>query len=233
MGDSVLKPGEVGFSEFTAALITQTLDAVISAQLGQEERARRLEELATMDLARFAEEAVKPDEADNELARLFPAEGFAHGVMPGAPYSPPRQGYAETPPVQQLTGYAVKPGDLSKTAEGTKIAEAGYRNILMHVRMALAEARRNIMLQMVRRGMPRVVVDHGKVNAKLTFQLSKETGTAQPKVAEAIKGVSPLLQIRTLPGLTVRPVEMWRPEVARLNINIVGEVEITFKTVSE
>ena len=34
--------GNVGFAQFTAALITQTLDAVIAAQLQQEEKVRKL-----------------------------------------------------------------------------------------------------------------------------------------------------------------------------------------------
>ena len=42
------------------------------------------------------------------------------------------------------------------------------------------------------------------------------------------------LQRSVLPlRLAVRPADTRRPELLRLGVNIVGEVEITFKTVSE
>ncbi len=215
--------GDVGFAQFTAALITQTLDAVIAAQLQQEEKVRELQDAAGLAPAQFAEEAVPLEDAENELVRLFPVSQYPKGVMPGAPYTPSGHDTPEEPPILSYTGYMMQKGDWAKQDDATVITENGYKNILAHVRLALATERHANILQMVRRGIPRVVVDHGRVNAKLFFQFS----------SGGVGGGGPTLQRGMLPQLIVRTVELRRPEVARLTVNVVGEVDITFKTISE
>lgn len=215
-------PGDTGFSQFTAALISQTMDAVIDAQLQQEEKIRRLNEAAGLTIEQFAEN-VTADEITGEIATLFPPALYPQGISPGIPYSPVTTTRPEEPPVFSRTGYVMKEGDWQKQENSVVISETGYNNISDHLRMVLAAEHRNNMLQMMRRGIPRVIVDHGHINAKLFFQLaSGGTGT-----------MTSALRTATLPRLVVKPVEVQRPEVARLTVNIVGEVEITFKTVSE
>ncbi len=220
MVNSLTSPSDVGFAQFTAALITQTLDAVISAQLAQEERARRLQETAGMTPAQFAQEAITSEDLEAELARLFPSDQYPNGIRPGTAYISASTDKIEDPPVLSRTGYTMKAGDWVPQAGGLAITEAGYNNILTHMRLALAADRQVNLLQMLRRGIPRVIVDHGRVNAKLFFQFA--SGTEAPKLGTAI-----------LPRLAVTPVELRRPEVSRLTVNVVGEVDITFKTISE
>lgn len=215
--------GDVGFAQFTAALITQTLDAVITAQLQQEEKVRKLQEAAGLAPVQFAEEAVPLADVENELARLFPSTEYPKGVMAGAPYTPSSQNQPEQPPILGYTGYEMKKGDWSKQDDVAVITESGYKNILAHIRLALATEQHANILQMIRRGIPRIVVDHGRVNAKLFFQFSSGATT----------GGGTKLQREVLPRLVVKTVELRRPEVARLTVNVVGEVDITFKTISE
>lgn len=216
-------PGDVGFAQFTAALITQTLDAVIAAQLQQEEKLLKLREAAGLTPARFAEEAISSEDVADELARLFPKPQYPEDVTPGTPYQPKSPSQSEEPPILDLTGYVMKKGDWAKQEDGLVITGEGYRNIAATVRLKLAIERQTGLLQMVRHGIPRVVVDHGRVNAKLFFQFSSSGQAAE----------SPRLQTAVLPQLVVRAVELRRPEVARLTVNVVGEVDITFKTISE
>jgi len=245
--NELLRPAEVEFSQFTAVLIAETLDAVIAAQLDQEEKVRGLQELAGLDPARFAEEVVSGEEVEEELARLFPAAERTHGVMPGSPYVPAAPGKEEDPPVEQVTGYIMKDEDWTRTDEGAVITEAGYKHILSHVRMSLATQQLANILQLVRRGIPRVIVDHGRVNTKLTFQLSRTRksgnagrvnvrGMGELRAARLTRSGTPVMQLSrpVVPfRLTVRPADLRRPELLRLSVNVVGEVEITFKTVSD
>lgn len=223
-GNAPIALADVGFAQFTAALITQTLDAVIAAQLQQEEKIRKLQEAAGLAPAQFAEEAVPLEDVEDELARLFPVAQYPNGVAAGVPYIPASRTQPEEPPISSLTGYSMKEGDRAKQADAIIITETGYRNIVAHMRMTLAAERHTNILQMMRRGIPRVVVDHGRVNAKLFFQFSSVSTSG---------GGSPTLQKGMLPQLVVKAVELRRPEVARLTVNVVGEVDITFKTISE
>jgi len=109
--------------------------------------------------------------------------------------------------------------------------------------MSLAKQQLANVLQLVRRGIPRVVVDNGRVNTKLTFQLSQTKSTGDTtsggvgvsKSAKLRSGTSLMQLSRPMVPyrLTVRPADLRRPELLRLSVNLVGEVEITFKTVSD
>lgn len=242
-----LRPGEVEFAQFTAVLIADTLDAIIAAQLGQEEKVRELQEMAGLDVAQFAEETITEEDVEIELARLFSSPERAHSVMPGSQYIPSAPGREEVPPVLSTTGYTMTEADWQRTDQGYVFTEVGYRHILSHVRMGLAAKQLENVLQLVRRGIPRVVVDHGRINTKLTFHLSQvqkgeSTETANirgfkgPGTAYLMRSSAPLMRISRSPApfkLTVKPADLRRPELLRLSVNLVGEVEITFKTVSD
>jgi hypothetical protein len=241
--DELMQPAEVEFSQFTATLLSEILDAVIEAQLGQEEKLRKLEEAAGFSVERFAAEVVSSEDVENELARLFPSAEGVCGVMAGCPYTPAKTGVEEVPPVSLTTGYTMRDDDWKKSGEGTVITEAGYQHISNHVRMEMATQQLANVLQLVRRGVPHVVVDHGRVNTKLTFQMSQVKGstTTASGITESLKtaklrSAKPLAQLSRMISpykLTVKPADLRRPELLRLNVNLVGEVEITFKTVSE
>jgi len=241
--NELLRPAEVEFSQFTAMLISETLDAIIEAQLGQEEKLRELQEIAGLDAIRFAEEVVSGEEVERELARLFPAAEGICGVIDGSPYTPPEPGREEEPPVRQTIGYIMKDEDWKRSDAKAVITEAGYQHIISHVRMRLATQQLANVLQLVRRGIPRVMVDNGRVNTKLTFQLSQTkspggtvSGGEEMSKAAKLRSGAPLMQLShpMVPyRLTVRPADLRRPELLRLSINLVGEVEITFKTVSD
>jgi len=241
--NELLRPVEVEFSQFTATLIAETLDAIIEAQLGQEEKLRELQEIAGFDVTRYANEVVTGEEVELELARLFPSAEQPCSVMEGAPYTPPESGREENPPVRQTIDYSMKREDWKRSDAGPVFTGVGYRHIMDHIRMNLAALQLANVLQLVRRGIPRVIVDNGRINTKLTFQISQTSragpstgGGVQAMKAAKLRTVTPLMQqLRpTLPyRLTVKPADLRRPELLRLSVNLVGEVEITFKTVSD
>jgi len=118
------------------------------------------------------------------------------------------------------------------------ITKAGYEAIRDHVRSTLAMERHADMLQMLRRGVPRIVVDQGRINAKLTFEYLRagETDSAGSFLQSARERIT-RERITGLPqpampfSLRVKPVDLRQPQTLRLAVNVVGEVELTFKTI--
>lgn len=94
------------------------------------------------------------------------------------------------------------------------------------VRLALARDQRRLLQAVLERGLPQIMVDHGRVNARLMFSLDQ--GAAAPSAAAAgLPGQGGSLRLRAT------PVHPRSPEFLRLQTHITGEVEISFKTVSD
>ena len=94
--------------------------------------------------------------------------------------------------------------------------------------------------QAVERGVPQVIVDSGRVNAKLTFQVIRTEDTDSPNIREKL--ASPLTQLSyplssinmadlSKVRLVVRQANERTPQTSNLSANVFGEVEITFKTI--
>lgn len=96
------------------------------------------------------------------------------------------------------------------------------------VRVALARDKQQLLQAMLARGLPRVLVDHGRVNAKIT--LSLDEGTASPAAATRASALPTGLATRRL---RVAPVHVRGPEFLRLKADITSEIDITFKTVTD
>jgi len=95
----------------------------------------------------------------------------------------------------------------------------------MAVRLALAGEQRALLQATLDRGLPRLLVDHGRVSARLMF--SVEQGAGGTSVSPLLSGVGASARLR------VTPVHARGPEFLRLQTNVTSEVEIAFKTVTE
>lgn len=114
----------------------------------------------------------------------------------------------------------VKAAITARTQAGEDPAPEAVR-----VRLELAQAQRALLQATLARGLPRLLVDHGRVSARLMFSIDESAGAAS---------AAPLLsRVGMAPRLRVMPVQARGPEFLRLQTNITSEVEITFKTVTE
>lgn len=94
------------------------------------------------------------------------------------------------------------------------------------LRLALAREQRGLLQTVLARGLPRVVVDHGRVSARLVFSIDEGSAVA-PAAGGALAGAGPV------PRLRATPVQVRNPEFLRLQTQVTSEVEITFKTLSD
>jgi hypothetical protein len=231
MPTAITKPTEVGFAEFTAQLISETFQAVVRSMVQQEKEIREMERLTALGIEDFARLSITEDILRDEIIRIFPSkegEDTESSIEPGSIYVPQANGQAEDPPIFLLTGYQVTKDDVKKDRETDKlrINEDGYSRIKEKIRLMLAANYKDTFLTMLQKGMPRVLVDHGRINTKLSFYLTEGKEEVKPKPTMTFISKS------ALPRLTVKPVSNRTPEFLSLGVNVIGEVEITFKTIS-
>lgn len=118
---------------------------------------------------------------------------------------------------------------------------SGVQKITLAVRKRLGEEQYAAMQQIIRRGVPRVIVDASRVNAKLTYEVISTEDAGQPErathVAEPLQPIGRSMLFREPTVLSklrmvVRPADERSPQNQKLQVNVFGEVEINLKTIT-
>jgi hypothetical protein len=232
-------PMDLGFAEFAAQLVAELQEAVLAAQAGQDDRRAELAELAAGGVTQFARRFVTNDQIDLELTRLFPAPGAkGHPIRAGLSYRAARGTRAETPPLQTKLGIRLAARDLRARGKGRVVlTQNGVKTVREAVRLRLAETRLKALRQMAAQGMPRVVVDSGRVNVKLSFRLVDLDKIGAQKAKDGVvvplrplaggKGGDRLSRLR----LVVRQVNEQTAPLTPDAASGIGELDLSFKTV--
>jgi hypothetical protein len=234
MVDSLSPVTELGFAEFTAGLINQTLEAVISAYADQERKLLEIRRVAALSPEAYVDELKTSLGIEEAIARQFPPPKGSLGstIDAGSGYVPASEGQAEKPAIAQLTGYRmVANRDYRRQSGSFVITSAGYDNIWRAVALELAKAQLSFIQGMATKGFPRVFVDHGRVSSKLVFKLYEQEVSGATSSPAILPGIP--LSSTPLKRFMVAPVHAKGPEYLSLKADIVGEVEITFKTIME
>ncbi|CAN7411201.1 hypothetical protein [Knoellia sp. LjRoot47] len=236
---------DVGFAEFVAVLLVETLDSIVASHASQEDRLRALDAAAEVTPEEVAATSITGGMVDLTLIELFPDGKGGTTVVTGGP----------TPSEETLAELSVKlptrDGGLSTGDVGT------IRNAV-----ALFLARRHLesVQEVRRRGVPRVLVDGGTLRAKLAFSTVRRTATEPAPARAAAPGLTPAATRSVLGGLPVSRIgdlvgpraTILRPEVLdgirdlRLRVrppltapepgepteraDVFGEIEIRFRT---
>ncbi len=228
-------PPEGGFpvSALVAKLITDIQTGIRAAFIQQVEVAsREIEILRALPEDRLAAYLVPEEEAVAEFQRLFPLTEKTEAqsrITAGMPYKPsvPEKGQEEDPPIKRLTGYEIKPEDV-KEGRITPEGEARIRN---HLRMKIAKERLEAIREMYRRGVPYILVDHGKITVKLAFYASpqKLPDTQKPSSTSAA-AFSGAVRPEAIPlKIEARVVNEKNVEALGRDAGAIGEIEISFK----
>jgi hypothetical protein len=236
-----LVPSDMGLAEFMAKLIDETFEAVAASQAEQEQRHRRLLEMSGLSLDEFASRVITDDEIERELARLFPSESEdrLHGIYPGARYQPQAHDvFAPPPAIRTMLGLELHRSEYRVTRQrgATSLKREAVEKIRESLRLRIAAVRLAAIQQAVERGVPQVIVDSGRIDAKLTFQVIRTEDADTPKLRDRLASPSyPLSSINmdelSKVRLVVRQADEKAPQTSNLQANVFGEVEITFKTI--
>lgn len=244
----ISSPIELGFTEFVGKLITDTFEAVLNSQVTQEEQWVQLEETLQLEPKEFAEQVIDDELLEERLSQIFPDEENNHAIYKGKKYlkGNPSQNKIEQPQIYAFTGYR---------PSGRSLTEKDINSIKDAVRMQMAGRQREILSKIIQQGATKVVVDGGKINAKLTFSINQiqednnedeeERGNTNNDENSGgfrfkklyLKNRNFLFN-RTIPQplqkvrFFVKPTSEQNPQSAQTKANIYSEVEIDFKTIS-
>jgi hypothetical protein len=241
--EEIPKAIEVGFAEFIAKLVSEVFDAVVTSQVNQEKRIAELSYAAGLPSEEFAEHFVTDEQTTAELERLFPGDSDEHptAIYAGAPYRSKSEGFSELPPIHAVLGITLKKGDYRVVKKQTVLTSAGVSKVKSAVGQHLAKEHQTAVQEIIRRGLPRVIADAGRVNAKLTYEILKIEDDAKLEKATALGALlKPLGQAVFIPEsgvlsklrLVVRQADERSPQTQKLKVNVFGEVELEFKTIT-
>src|SRR6266436_1531025 len=232
------KPVDLGFAEFAAQVVAELHEGLLVAQNEQESRRAKLAELSSLPLEEFARRFITNEQVEAELIRLFPAgRRKAHRIRVGASYVTKTAKHAESPAIKSKLGIQLTPQDLRVRGGRTQLTAKGVKNIREALRMRLAEPRLKTLRQAATQGIPRLVLDAGRVNVKLIFRLEELGKVGVPRLkGNAIVPLNTLVNIlkAEIPGpryqLMVRQVNEQTTPSATESSGI-GELDLTLKTI--
>ncbi|MGL5852838.1 MAG: hypothetical protein ACRCZD_18825 [Phycicoccus sp.] len=194
---------DVGFAEFVAVLLVETLDSIVASHTSQEERLRALEAAAGLTPEEVAATTITSAMVDATVTELFPDGDGGTTVRTGGP----------VPGVDALDELGIELKDRPNGLAATDVTT--IRNAV-----ALFLARRHLasVQEVARRGVPRVLVEGGTLRAKLAFTTNRvpsgsatgaATRAAAPRAATRVSGstvssgLSPAVARSALAGLGV------------------------------
>lgn len=238
----ITTPVELGFTEFVSKLIADTFEAIITSSVQQEEDWMQMNELLGLGQEAFAKKVIDDESLAQEIVRLFPADEGGTLIREKAEYQKgnPKKGIPEIPPIAEITGYQ---------PPGRTLNEADVRNIYETVRQIMAIRQYEVLRRLLARGSTRVIVDAGKINAKLTFeinQVEEEPGSGGGGGSAPPTGISKIIVPRKTSIFSgiARPTELEKvrffvrppsdkdPQTHQVKANVYSEVEIQFKTIT-
>lgn len=257
----VESPVQVGFAEFIARLMSEVFDSIITSQVDQEQRYAEMYASVALSEEAYAVQYLEDEDIGDQVAVFFPPreedKDKTSAIYPGSPYLAQTKDQAESPAVMAVLGIQLKKGDWVKEGDSLFLSQKGVDTVYRQVGIHLASKHLEIAKQLISRGLPRIMVDSGRINGKLTFHLTETTQT-QPIEAEkfeksaatakvdisslagsslgtpSVKSVFTLPKARILPNvkLLVKQADDTSPQSSQVKANVYGEVEITFKTIT-
>jgi hypothetical protein len=219
---------QMELGEFVSKLVLDAFTGVTDALRLQEEQHGEMAAAATLEPLEFANATIPDEEVDRELARLFPSgdSSHPHAVYVGAPFQAAAgANTAEKPAFQAVAGVNLVRADFTK-ARGTKavsLGAAGVKRIREATRLRLGAQAQTVLRAIIGRGIPRVLVDSGRISAKVSLGVQTSTQAPASRAVVATRKDARFL---------VRMVDSLAPQNQQLAVDIMSELEIRFKTVT-
>lgn len=234
-------PAEIALSQFIASLLADVSKGIIAAQVDQERGLAELREATAMSVSEFSARYVTEEMVESELARLFPSEEPArpHAIFAAAPYQPKTSQKQESPNFRAVLGLTLRRSDYVVGRARTTLKTSAVRQVRTETRNLLSDSRVAALQEVVRRGLPTVIVDSGSISAKVILRTvpteGGEEGSAKGTGSDAMAqpnalGVAIPETLRNV-TINVRPSDERAPEFTQLNVDLLGEIEIRYKTI--
>lgn len=187
---------DVGFADFVAVLLVETLESIVAAHTSQEERLASLQAAATLTEQEFAQTGIDTELVDATAAQLFPDGAGGTLLVVGGPVP-------DEDALQELEVSLERP---DTDADG--LTQTGVDRLRQGLALYVARRQLAALREAASRGVPRVLVEGGTLRAKLNFTAveiaAAEASDTEPGTAEGDSGprvVEPELAERRLPRI--------------------------------
>ncbi len=234
---------DIQFPEFTAKLITDTFDALVSANLRQAESYIELLGAVSKTLTTYINDT-KDDIGGAEILE------FLASVLPPTDAEHPtklvKDSELKATDAATLNTALTVPGDTAPAVQSsTSLTQEQIDAITELVARRLAANKYTLLKEMVKLGILRLVVEKGVIETRLTFSTyassfyqknsssynSKDfTISAQAKTGSALKKWVQASASTKYTSVSVRTSNESQRDISGSSVNIFGRVEITFKT---
>ncbi len=235
---------EIGFPEFTAKLITDIFNALISANVTQTQAYVELLQAVSKSLADYINDTkddINGDMILQFLAKVLPDDSNTSGtkVRLGATL--------QQPDVDTLNKVLVVPG-VQDTPGITAITindKAALDAILQAVAKRIAADKYTLLKEMVKMGVLRLVVEHGVIETRLTFNTYSSayhesnkndynTSSFSTRAATGTGGITSLFvsasASTSFNTMRVSTAKETSRDISGSSVQIYGRVQIDFKT---
>jgi hypothetical protein len=239
--NALSRVNEIGFPEFTAKLVNDTVDAIVGATVKQLKSYAELVAEVAQGLAAFKSKAVTVQTVNQYLAEAYP-KGDGTAIMAGETYDQAMYDdlVARFGPIDGL----VHPegGEAVFTADTVSQIRTAVQKTLEQA----AELSYDTLKTMVEMGYARVIFTNGRIKTKLTFNvtavdtsnrqtsdLAQSAFSASAKMKGGIFGKIFGISGRTsYSAIRVRTVNEQSAAATVVKGDILGEVEINFATMA-
>lgn len=200
-------PVDIGLKEFVSTLIDSVFESVLSARHGQEQQLAELDAALSIPEQDYAVGYVRDEDVEALLCEWFPAPDApnSHRVIAGMnlTWDPKTPGRIVLNDLHGNVEIALSSPDYTgakkdNTSEGVSLTQAGVSHIYDAARLRIARRQRASMQQVRAQGIPRIVIDAGKINAKLQFMLTRDSVDAAAPPPRP--GVMPARPVRPGPA---------------------------------
>ncbi|RDD30585.1 hypothetical protein CR161_07595 [Prosthecochloris sp. ZM] len=247
---STTKITDMGLAEFVAGLISETFEAVTASQEEQVRREAEMRAAHAMSSGEFRKRYL-PEGEVRQLVGDAAQEYFGTAIEPNMAYAPADTRNVEHPAFQDVLGITLQEKVDYAKASGVRsmvVTEKGVRKIEDALLDRVIVDQQQVILQVLNRGIARIVVDTGKIFSRVSFSLVEHEASTSDNAA--VSGPTPIVRSivskraavmnrlsrnrsnLVMPGVEfrVRQADDQAPQSSKADLY--GEVEIHFRTVS-
>lgn len=191
---------DLDLTEFVSKLIQDTFSAITVSSKEQAEVYFELKRMASLDFEVFREKYIQDSDIDTKLAEMFPleddSEGF-HAIAVGLSYQYLTDTEEEFPSLQKTLDYTT-----SKSQKSSKsLTSETVNEVYELVKDLIAKQQYSSFQDIMSRGIPRVVIDSGRILAKisLNYTVAKNEDASKPE-----SNLSPAASLRSSGAVKAR-----------------------------
>lgn len=248
---------DLDLTEFVSKLIQDTFNAITISSKDQAEVYFELKRMAEFDFEVFREKYIHQSDIDKKLSEIFPQENDLEGlhmISAGLPYQYIPDTKEEFPSLQNSLGYTTSESQKnSKSLTSETVFE-----IYKLVKDLVATQQYSSFQDIMSRGIPRVIIDSGRILAKISLNYtvtenedsSKSTSDLNAIVSSRNSNAVKIGAEKAIPASNLKEQLLYRNIASKLaktrvgvtipdptntasskNNSLWGEIEIKFRAV--